>query len=96
MTIFIEDGTYQIASTASFPYITGSHIVFRSLSGNRNAVTIRGGGMLPTSSTENGFLIAGSNVTIADLTVSDVGNHGIQVCDHNLLVHNVCFKDTYE
>jgi len=35
-------------------------------------------------------------LTIADLTVSDVGNHGIQVCDHNLLVHNVCIKDTYE
>jgi len=96
MTILIADGTYQIASTASFPYITGNNIVFRSLSGNRDAVIIRGGGMVPTSSTENGFLIAGNNVTIADLTIRDVGNHGIQVSGHHLFIHNVKIQDTYE
>ncbi len=96
MTILIEDGSYPIASTASFPYITADNIVFRSKSGNRDAVIISGQGMVATSSTENGFLIAGNNVTIADLTIRDVGNHGIQVSGHDLMVHNVRIQDTYE
>lgn len=96
MTILIEDGIYQVASTSSFPYITGNNIVFRSASGNRDAVVIRGGGMVPTNSTEDGFLIAGDNVTIADLTIREVGNHGIQVSGHNLYVHNVRIQNTYE
>jgi len=96
MTILIEDGDYQVASTSSFPYITGSHIVIRSLSGNRDAVVLRGGGMMSTSSTEDGLLIAGDHVTIADLTIREVGNHGIQVSGHHLFVHNVRFQNTYE
>jgi hypothetical protein len=96
MTILIEDGDYQVASTSSFPYITGSNIVIRSLQGNRDNVIIRGGGNVPTGSTEDGFLIAGDNVTIADLTIREVGNHGIQVSGHNLYVHNVRIQDTYE
>lgn len=52
--------------------------------------------MLSTSSTENGILIAGDNVVIADLTIREVGNHGIQVSGHNLYVHNVRFQDTFE
>lgn len=95
-TILIADGDYQIASTSSFPYITGSNVVIRSASGNRDAVIIRGGGNVPTYSTEDGFLIAGDNVTIADLTIREVGNHGIQVSGHNLYVHNVRIQDTYE
>ena len=96
ITILIADGTYPIASTASFPYITGDNVVIRSLNGNRNSVTITGEGMRPTDSTENGFLIAGNNVTIADLTIKEVGNHGIQVSGHHLTVHNVKIQDTYE
>jgi len=96
MTILIADGTYPIASTASFPYITGDNIVFRSMSGNRDAVIITGQGMVPTSSTEDGFLIAGNGVVIADLTIRDVGNHGIQVSGANLIIHNVKIQDTYE
>jgi len=96
MTILIADGTYPIASTASFPYITADDVVFRSLSGNRDAVIITGQGMVPTSSTEDGFLIAGNRVVIADLTIKDVGNHGIQVSGHDLIVHNVKIQDTYE
>jgi len=95
-TILIEDGTYEVASTASFPYITASNVVFRSLSGNRDAVILEGGGMQSTSSTENGFLIAGDHVTIADLTIREVGNHGIQVSGHHLYVHNVRIQNTYE
>ena len=96
MTILIADGTYQVASTASFPYVTADNVVFRSLSGNRDAVILTGGGMAPTSSTEDGFLIAGDNVTIADLTIRSVGNHAIQVSGHGITVHNVRIQDTYE
>ena len=96
VTILIADGTYQVASTASYPYLTGSNVVIRSLSGNRDNVILTGGGMLSTSSTENGILVTGNNVTIADLTIREVGNHGIQVSGHNLLVHNVKIQNTYE
>lgn len=96
MTILIDDGDYQVASTASFPYITASNVVIRSLHGDRNNVILRGGGNVPTGSTEDGLLIAGNNVTVADLTIREVGNHGIQVSGHNLYVHNVRIQDTYE
>ena len=97
MTILIADGTYQVASTSWYPYITASNVVFRSLSGNRDQVIIRGGGMLDVApNTEDGFNIAGNNVTIADLTIRDVGNHGIQVSGHNLYVHNVRIQNTYQ
>ena len=96
MTILIEDGYYQIASTTSYPYITGNNIVIRSVSGKRDQVILSGGGMKPTSTTENVLGIAGNHITIADLTIQDCGNHGIQVSGHHLLVHNVHFKNTYE
>jgi len=97
MTILIENGTYQIASATSYPYITGSNVVIRSLSGSRDAVILRGGGMVDVSpNTENGLGIAGDNVTIADLTIREVGNHGIQVSGHNLYVHNVRIQSTYQ
>lgn len=95
-TILLANGDYPIASTSSFPYITASNVVIRSLSGERDEVIIRDGGNIQNAATENGFLIAGDNVTIADLTIRDVGNHGIQVSGHNLFVHNVRIQDTYE
>ena len=96
MTILIANGTYQIASTSQYPYITANNVVFRSLSGKRDSVIIRGGGMVSTSSAEDGFSIVGNNVTIADLTIKEVGNHGIQVSGHNLYVHNVRIQNTYQ
>jgi hypothetical protein len=95
-TILIEDGTYAIASTSWYPYITTSNIVIRSLSGNRDNVIITGQGMRATSSTEDGFYFVGNNVTIADLTIKEVANHGIQMQGDSILVHNVKLQDTYE
>ncbi|MGB5033941.1 MAG: right-handed parallel beta-helix repeat-containing protein [Saprospiraceae bacterium] len=96
MTILSAEGSYQIASSTSYPYITGNNIVIKSLSGKRDQVILSGGGMKPTSSTENVLGIAGNHITIADLTIQDCGNHGIQVSGHHLFVHNVHFKNTYE
>ena len=97
MTILIADGTYQVASTSSYPYITASNIVIRSLSGNRDAVTLTGGGMVNVApNTENGISCIGDNITIADLTIRDVGNHGISVNGDNLMVHNVKIQNAFE
>ena len=41
MTILIEDGIYNVASTASYPYITESNLVIRSVSGNRDNVELK-------------------------------------------------------
>src|SRR6187551_1644586 len=78
MTILIADGSYEIASPVSYPYITASHLVIRSASGNRDNVILHGEGMKDVApNTEDGLHVAGDNVTIADLTIKDVGNHGI-------------------
>jgi len=96
-TILIADGTYHIATTAWYPYITASNVIFRSLSGNRDAVIITGSGMSSVAPlTENGFYAVGDNITFADLTIKDVGNHGIAADGDNLYVHNVKIQNTYE
>lgn len=97
VTILIADGIYRVASSSSFPYLTASNVVIRSASGNRDAVVLEGEGMKDvTPSTENALLIAGDNVTVADLTIRNVGNHGIQVSGHHLFVHNVRIENTYQ
>lgn len=97
MTILIEDGTYQIASTSWYPYITVSNVVIRSLSGNRDAVILTGGGMQSVSpNTEMVLSAVGDNISITDLTIKEVGNHGIMVNGDNLFVHNVKIQNTYE
>lgn len=97
MTILIADGRYEIASPSWYPYITASNVVFRSLSGNRDAVILTGTGMNSVAPfVENGFYIVGNHITIADLTIMDVGNHGIASEGDNLYVHNVKIQNTYE
>jgi len=96
MTILIADGTYQIASPSWYPYITASNMVFRSLSGNRDAVILTGSGMAEIAGVENVFYIVGDNVTIANLTVQEVGNHGIAGQGDELFIFNVKIQDTYE
>ncbi len=96
MTILIEDGIYPIASTASYPYLTASNLVIRSSSGNRDAVIITGQGMQAVNGTEIGLSLQGDNITVADLTIRDVGNHGISMNSNNHLIHNVKIQNTFE
>ncbi len=97
MTILIEDGTYPIASPSWYPYITASNVVFRSVSGNRDAVILTGTGMSSVApSTEIGISCVGDNITIADLTIRDVGNHGISTRGDSMFVHNVKIQNTFE
>jgi len=96
MTILLRDGVYRIASTSWYPYITAGNLVIRSVSGNRDAVMVSGEGMRDVSpDVENGFYFTGSNVTIADLTIREVGNHCIAVdgASSDIVVHNVRFQD---
>jgi hypothetical protein len=96
-TILIADGSYQIASIEWYPYITASDVVFRSLSGIRDNVMLTGNGMIDVApNVESGFYLVGDNITIADLTIKDVGNHGIATQGDNLFVHNVRIQDTFE
>ena len=97
MTILIADGTYQVASTSSYPYITASDLVIRSMSGDRDAVILTGGGMSDVAPlTEIGLSLVGNNITIADLTIKDVGNHAISTNSDNHFIHNVRIQDTFE
>ena len=98
MTILIEDGTYEVATTSAYPYITANNLVIRSLSGNRDAVILRGNGMseTPNNETVNVLFAVGNNITIADLTLSLAANNAIAVTGENLFVHNVKMENTYE
>lgn len=97
MTVLIADGTYQIASPSWYPYITASNVVFRSQSGNRDDVILTGTGMMSVApGVENCLYAIGDNITIADLTIREVGNHGIAVQGDNLFVHNVKIQNTFE
>ena len=96
-TILLEDGIYPISSTEWFPYITASNMVFRSVSGNRDAVILTGTGMASVApGTEHGIYVVGENITVADLTIREVGNHGIATQGDNLFVHNVRIQNTFE
>lgn len=98
MTILIEDGVYEVATTSSYPYITASNLVIRSLSGNRDAVILQGNGMneTPNNETVNVIFAVGNNITIADLTLRQAANNAIAVTGENLFVHNVKMENTYE
>jgi parallel beta-helix repeat protein len=93
LTILIEDGTYTLSEML---WIEGNNVTFRSRSGNRDAVVIRGQGM--NGSVSHIFNVPGDNFTAADMTIGWVANHAIQIHSDgdNPVVHNVRFVDTYE
>ncbi|HEX6737170.1 MAG TPA: hypothetical protein VF310_02750, partial [Vicinamibacteria bacterium] len=71
--ILLADGTYNLAQYAvqiSVP------LTVRGASGNRDAVVIRGAGYGTPS---EGFMVHAVNVTIADLTMTQIRNHAISI-----------------
>jgi len=88
-TIFLNTGTYYVSSTM-YINVYNSDITLRSTTGNRDDVIIQGEGMA-ASGVGHGITVSGDNVTIADLTVRDVQNHGFFVHPgaDNCLFHNV-------
>lgn len=93
LTILIEDGTYTLSEML---WISGNNVTFRSRSGNRDAVVIRGQGI--SGNVSHIFNVPGDNFTAADMTIGWVANHAIQIHSDsdNPVVHNVRFVDTYE
>lgn len=96
-TVLLEDGTYNIPDQL---FITGSNVVFRGKSGDRNRVIINGGNM--HDGAYMGFGLAGSNITIADMSIGEVQTHAIQIHGERpyqaggILVHNVRLFNTGE
>lgn len=72
--ILLGDGEYQLSS--SLVSIDQPNITIRSASGNRDAVWIRGAGY---DTNGQGFMIMGPNITIADLSISEIRDHAISI-----------------
>jgi hypothetical protein len=71
----LRDGTYRLRRMLD---INAPGVMLRSASGDRDLVVIRGEG--PTEGKVGvAVSISASNVTIADLTIGNVGFHGVQV-----------------
>ncbi|MFH1154022.1 MAG: hypothetical protein V1793_09400 [Pseudomonadota bacterium] len=96
-TIFLESGIYPVTAQ-SWIMVTKPDITIRSLSGNRDDVIIQGQGQDVTGGF--GIQVYDSRVTLADITIRDVGYHAIQVSKtagkhtDDLLFHNVRCVDT--
>ncbi len=96
-TILLHDGHYDVSYWKLRFNINTNHVVVRSLSGHRDKVILEGSGMRDISpQIENGITVNGSDVIIADLTIKNVANHGIQIQNHRVTVHNVRIEDCYQ
>jgi hypothetical protein len=92
-SIFLEDGVYTLSDML---WVDANNLTVRSVSGNREAVVIQGQGMYgPVSHV---FNVAGSNFTVSDVTLGEVGNHAIQTqpSAQAPVIRNVHFINTYE
>ena len=91
-TVLIADGEYIIPHGL---YLTGNNITYKSQSGNRDSVVIKG-----NFKTSHIFQIINDNVTIENLSIGEVNNHGIQVHSEtdadNTIIKNVRFFDIKE
>jgi hypothetical protein len=96
-TIYCETGTYHVSGEGI--RVDRPDITVRSLSGNRDDVIIHGEGM-SAAGMGFGITIYESRVTVADLTVVEVQNHGIFIqpafSPSDFLFHNVRVADCGE
>lgn len=77
--ILLQDGVYHFPDLYALTYDkyqVKDNITVRSFSGNRDAVKIVGAGYRTPS---EGFLIAGKNSVIADISITQMRNHGIAI-----------------
>ncbi len=95
-TIYLRPGTYHVSDT-SFIYIDKNDITIRSTTGNRDDVVIHGMGM-DEEGEAFGIFIEADNITIADLTVTQVQTNGILIesGSDNCLFHNIRSYDCGE
>ena len=92
VTVLIEDGVYELDSSL---WLTGNNLTYRSKSGNRDGVVIKGGFRIGSM-----FMAAGDNFTIRDMSIGEVNNHAIQVHGEldadNVKIQNMRIFDTKE
>ncbi|MDD5555812.1 MAG: NosD domain-containing protein [bacterium] len=72
--ILLRDGTYTLDDML---WIEAAGVTVRGLSGNRDAVVIRGRGM--GGGVSHVFNVNGSGFTVRDLTMRDVAHHAVQL-----------------
>jgi Right handed beta helix region len=93
-TILIADGTYALRRTID---VRSPRVTLRGRAGDATGVVIRGGGMTGDS-VGVGISVSAADVTIADLTLRDFGNHAIQVRGElsasRFTLHNARLLDT--
>jgi parallel beta-helix repeat protein len=72
--VIIKDGVYKVTERL---YLTGNNLIYRSESGNRDNVVLKGNGM----DGDIGWIFGatGKNFAVKDLTIGEVRYHGIQV-----------------
>ena len=95
LTVLLRDGTYELDGML---YIRGDHVTFRSQSGDRERVIVRGQGM--RGSVSHVFNVAANHFTAADMTIGWVANHPVQIQgtgsgDHARL-HNLRIVNAFE
>jgi hypothetical protein len=96
-TILLADGVYDVAG--GFLRLDKDGLSLRGASGDPSKVILRGKGFKVHDRAEELIKVEAKGVTIADLTVRDVGSNGIKLqsgANHDLLVHNVHFIDIGE
>lgn len=97
-TILLADGLYDVAGRG-FLTLARDRMSLRGASGDPTRVVLKGKGFRVHDRNEEMIKVAGRGITIADLTVRDVGANGIKLhtgANHDLLVHNVHFIDICE
>ena len=91
-TVLLQDGVYHLNGVTLDVPVRG--LVLRGKNGQRSRVAIRGRGM---SERMVAISVSAPEVTLADLTISQVGFHGIQVRGesgaHGVAIHNVHIRD---
>jgi cytoskeletal protein RodZ len=92
VTVLIKDGVYDLTKGL---WLTGENITYKSMSGDRDAVILKG-----NFQASHIFWITNDNVTIQDVTIGEVNNHGIQVHSEmgasNVTIKNVRFYNIKE
>ena len=92
-TILVEDGVYQLNGAQLDIPVSG--LVLRGKKGQQSRVFIRGRGMAERIVA---ISVSAPEVTVADLTISQVGFHGIQVRGESgasgVVIHRVHILDT--
>jgi hypothetical protein len=93
-TILLQDGTYRLSRQLDF---ARPKVVLRGLNGDRTSVLLRGEGMQERT-VGVAVSISASEVVIADVTIGNVGFHGVQVRgEHGVsgtVLHNIQVMDT--